>query len=139
MSNISITAASVLKSANASITTGITAAGVTITQGQYLYMLANGTMGLADSNGTPPATGINGVYVALNASSPGQPIDYINADTAFVFGGTAASGDFIYLSNTAGAITSTYADIASGSLVVFIGVINTDLTMNFRPVIGGVK
>lgn len=135
MSDVSITAASVLKSSNGIIQSGIAAA--TITQGQVLYQLANQTFGLADSNGVSPANSVAGI--ALNAASAGQPIDYVATDTAFTTGGTFTSGAAVYLSDTPGGITATYADIASGSTVIILGVVNTDGTLNLRPVVGGVK
>lgn len=137
MSVISITAANVLKGGSSNIFRGTIAAGVTITQGQVIYRLANGNIGLADSNGVSPANSFEGV--AVTAGSPGQPIDYVMSDIAFTSGGTLTSGDTIWLANTAGAITATYADIASGSTVIALGVVNTDGTLNLNPVVGGTK
>lgn len=137
MSDISITAASVLKGSSSSIFRGTIAAGVTITQGQVLYQLANGNIGLADSNGVAPANSVLGI--SLTAGSPGQPVDYVMTDAAFTSGGTLTSGNVIYLSDTPGGMTATYADIASGSTVITLGVVNTDGTLNLSPVVGGTK
>ena len=137
MADINITAANVRASSSASKPTGTIATGVTVTQGQALYRLADGTIGLADSNGTSPANAFLGF--ALTAGSPAQPIVYTSSDTAYVCGGTVVSGAAVYLSNTPGGITTTYADIASGSTVIVIGVVNTDLTITINPTVGGVK
>lgn len=137
MADISITAANVLKSANQGTLTGTIAAGVTITQGEYIYQLANGTFGLADSNGISPANSVAGV--ALTGGSPGQPVVYTTSDSALVFGGTGTSGAVLYLSNNAGNVTATYADLASGTTVITLGIVNTDGTLKFSPIVGGVK
>ncbi len=135
MADISITAGSVLKSVSGSFLRAISA--TTITAGQFVYQLANGSIGLADSNGTAPANTVAGV--ALNGASVGQPIDYVDSDPSLTSGGTLTSGNVIYLSDTPGGMTATYADIASGSTVIILGVVNTDGTLNFNPTTGGVK
>lgn len=137
MADISITATAVLRGANSNLATGVIAAGVTITQGQALYDLGNGTIGLADSNGTTPRNTFLGM--SLTAGSPGQPVTYVSSDSAYICGGTVVSGDTIWVSNTPGGITKTYADLASGSTVISLGVVNTDLTLTLSPVTGGVK
>lgn len=137
MADLSVTAASVLPGLGAVKLVGIVAAGVTITQGQYLCQLSDLTIGLADSNGTSPANSICGV--ALTGGSPGQPIVYATAAPKLVTGATLVSGDAVWLSNTPGGITKTYADIASGSTVILLGAANTDLSLNFSPIVAGVK
>ena len=136
MATISITVANVLKSSNAQVNTGTIAAGVTITQGQALYQLANSTIGLADANGTSPANSFIGF--SLTGGTAGQPVVYVSKDTAYASGGTLTSGLPVYLSDTPGAITQTFGDLASGSTAIVIGVANTDLTLNVSPVVGGV-
>lgn len=135
MADISITAANVLKSASG--TPGSGTFGATITQGQVLYKKADGTYGLADSNGTTPANSFAGI--ALNAGASGQPASVVTLDPALNIGATLTAGAVIYLSDTPGAITATYADIASGSTVIILGVGNTDGTLNLNPIVGGVK
>ncbi len=139
MAVLSITAANVLKSANATLTTGTVAAATTITQGQALYQLANGTIGLADANAT--VTGSNAfIGFALNAASPGQPISFIGLDTGYTPGATLTAGGVVWLdSTTPGAVTQTYSDVASGSTVITLGIALTTTTMNLLPVVGGVK
>ena len=141
MADISITASSVLPGANTSISYGTLDSGVTVTQGQALYLKANGNLGLADSNGSEPANTFCGF--AGSAGSPGQKITYYTSDNsnsaAYTCGGTVAAGDTIWLSDTPGGITKSYADIASGSTVIIVGIVNTDLTMKIVNLVGGTK
>lgn len=136
MADISITVANVLKSSAGQQQTGI--AGATITAGQALYIDTSDSnkLKLADSNGASPANTVAGI--ALHASLSGQPISYVSTDTAFTFGGTVSAGDTIWLSNTAGGLTKTFADLATGSTVIVVGVAATTTTMNLSPVVGGV-
>lgn len=137
MADISITPTAVFKGANGSPSSNTIAAGVTITQGQAVVKLLDNTLALADSNGTTPALFAYGI--ALTAGSPGQPCSWVGTDSAFTTGGTLTSGTVIYASNTAGGLTSTYSDLASGSTVVVMGVTNTNGTLLLNPQIGGVK
>ena len=141
MADLSITAANVLNGSSSPAPT-IGKLAVSVTQGQALYKLADGTYGLADSNGTMPANSF--AAFALAAGGAGQWIGItngVNTSTsgAYVCGATVVSGDTIWLSDTPGAITKTSSDIASGSTVIPIGVVNTDLTMQINPLVGGVK
>lgn len=138
MAVLSITVANVLKSSSAGMTTATIAAATTITQGQALYQLANGTIGLADANAASPANSFVGF--ALNAGSPGQPITYVGLDTGYTPGATLTVGGVVYLdSTTPGAITQTYSDVASGSTVITLGTATSTTAMNLLPCVGGVK
>ncbi len=78
--------------------------------------------------------------MALNAASIGQLVTYVPADANINTGAAAvALGSTAYLSNTAGGITVTYADLASGSIVIVLGNFLSATNMNFAPIIGGVK
>ena len=136
MAAISITAANVLPGSIVNIQAGT--AGASITQGQSLYFdTAAGNLKLADADGSAPANTFAGI--ALNAASTGQPISYTSDASALVPGGTVLAGDVIYLSPVAGGITKTFADLTSGATVIILGVVNTDLSLNLKPVVGGVK
>lgn len=137
MAEIAITATAVLPGANARQNTRTLAAGVTVTQGQVLYLTAAGTLGLADSNGTTPANSVEGI--ALTAGSPGQPCTYLTYDTAFTLGGTLTAGQVVYLGNTPGSVTATYADVASGSTVIVLGIATSAALMTWNPQVGGTK
>lgn len=135
MAAISITAADVLRGAKGNSVTYL--AAVSITAGEAVYLLANGTtVGLAAANGATPANTVLGI--AENAGGAGQPISVRISDPAFVFGGAATAGQVIYLSETAGAITDTYADLATSDAVIILGICNTGgsagtATMNLNP------
>lgn len=136
MAVLSITASAVLASSLGVKNQGV--ASTTITQGQALYLLANNTIGLADANGSTPANSFLGF--SLNAASSGQPVTYVGLDPSYTVGATLANGGVVWLdSTTPGAVTQTYADVASGSTVIAIGVANSTTTMNLLPVTGGTK
>ena len=135
MADLSITAANVLQTAGTSVSSGV--ASTAITRGQYIYTLANGTIGLADSNGTTPSNSITGC--SLVDVSTGQTCFYVASDTSFTPGFSAVAGDTIWLSDTPGAATKTYADIASGSTVIALGLMTSSTVMKLSPLVGGVK
>lgn len=89
-------------------------AAVTITQGQAVYLLTAGTIGLADADGSAPAPQFLGI--ALNGGGAGQAISVLKRGR--VAGFTVSSmncGAKVYLSATAGgldtAITGTIAPV----------------------------
>ncbi len=132
MANLSITATGVLASANAGVKIIKLAAGVTVTQGQALYQLADGTGGLADANATTPANSVIGI--ACSAGSPGQWITYCELDSAFVLGATGMAVAPVYLSSsTAGALTQTLADLAAGSTCIVVGIAVSGTVLNLTP------
>lgn len=123
--------------------TGI--AAVAITAGQALCLLANGTLGLADANGSTPANTFAG-FARNNAPAAGQPVDCTGVDTAYTFGVATGvnAGDDIWLSPTPGGITKTKADLITGCTVIHLGVAlgatgaTNVQTMNLKPCTGGV-
>ncbi len=133
MADISITAANVLASAFATKNSGVAAS--TITAGQTLYRLANGTIAPADANGTTPAFNILGI--SLHAALAGQPITYVTSDPQFQFGGTVAIGDVVIASATAGGI-APIADKVSGWYVTELGVAISTTKINMKLVAAGV-
>jgi hypothetical protein len=135
MADLSITAANVLQTSGTSVSSGV--AATAITRGQYVYVLTAGTIGLADSNGTTPANSIAGCAIADVAT--GQTCFYVASDSTFTPGFSATAGDTIWLSDTPGACTKTYADVASGSTVIALGGMLTSTTMKFSPQTYGVK
>ena len=107
MADISVTAASVLKGANAKTRRGI--AGATITAGQALYEDSSDSnkLKLADANASAATS--NCVGIALHAALSGQPIEYVYEDDDFTPGATlslsvAADSGVYVLSGTAGGI-----------------------------------
>ncbi len=121
MSDISVTAGSVIASAQAKIGRGT--AGATVTAGQTLYLdAATGTLKLADADASAAAA--NCVGIALQSVSSGQPLDYVYDDPDFTPGATLSlsvatvKGVYI-LSATAGGIAPA-ADLAALMYPVFI-------------------
>lgn len=144
MADISITASAVLPGSGASISKLALPAGVTVTQGQVLYMAAGGILGgLADSNGGSAGDAIRGTLglcLACSAGSPLQEIAVMTLDNAgLTLAAGLTSGNVLYLSNVAGGITATYSDVASGSTVVVLGGVLTGGTVRWNPQTYGVK
>ncbi len=142
---IAITAAEVIPGSGAVFTTGTIAAATTVTQGQTVYQLGNGTIGLADSNAGSPANTCAGI--ALTGGSAGQPIvyctgapyDFANAVGGLTLGASASllAGDTIWLQSVAGGMTKTAADVASGCTSIVLGVMVTTTVLDFVMVRGG--
>jgi hypothetical protein len=61
----------------------------------------------------------------------------VTKDPALAIGGTCASGDTIWCSNTG--ITLTQADLVATWRIIFLGVGTASGTINFDPCRGGVK
>lgn len=135
MAVLSITATAVLKSGDSATTAVKTiAAGVTVTQGQALYLLSDGTVGLADANVAAPVNTFFGF--ALTAGSPGQPCVVLTGDSVgYTLGATLAISP-VYLSNTAGAVTQTLGDLSVSKLTVVAVPISTTVAI-VTPVAGG--
>jgi hypothetical protein len=133
MANIAITAANFIPSANATIIQGI--AGGTLTRGMPLYLdTAAGTYKalVLTSTTTDTLAGL-----ACGDAAAGQPILLVTKDPALAIGGTCASGDTIWCSNTG--ITLTQADLIATWRIIFVGVGISSGTINFDPCRGGVK
>jgi hypothetical protein len=118
MADYSVTAANVLKSASGKTKQGVIAAATTITAGESLYKLANGTIGLFDANGVAPANVLEGI--ALTGGGAGQPIVYAYDDPTFTPGFTVAAGATVIGSATPGGMCPD-ADKATGWTVNEVG------------------
>jgi len=124
MAAISITAANVLPSSQATIFTGT--AGATITQGQPLYLdTTTSTYKLANALTNNPVAG-----VACVGASNGQQMVICSRDPNFVFGGTVTTGNIILVGNTAGTI-QPYEDRTTGWYVTSLGVMISTTRLNF--------
>ena len=136
MADLSITAANVLQTSGTSVSSGV--AATAITRGQYVYILANSTIGLADANAATPANSCAGC--SLVDVSAGQTCFYVANDATFTPGFSASAGDTIWLaSDNAGACTKTYADVASGSTIIVLGGMLTSTSMKLSIQTYGVK
>lgn len=132
MADLSITAASVIPSANARRISRVAAS--TITAGQVVYRLTAGTVAPADANGASPLFNVLGI--AENGGGAGQRISVITEDPALAIGATVVIGDVFILSATAGGIADV-ADAAAGHYVTVLGVAVSTSAINFKPVAAG--
>lgn len=129
MSALSVTAANVVKGANASTNSGI--AGATITAGQPLYIDATDSNYLKPADADASTATAAAVGIALNGASRSQPVSYVTADSDFTPGATLVSGESYYLSSTAGSINPV-ADLATGwyPVQLFIAKSTTKAVLN---------
>ena len=115
MSDLTITAASVIKGADAMIEHG--PAGAAVTAGQPVYLDdTTGKYLLSDNNASGKKT-VRGI--ALHAAATNQPLA-IQRKGEITIGATLTAGSAYYLSGTAGGIMPE-ADLTSGMDVVMLG------------------
>jgi hypothetical protein len=117
MTDLSVTAASVVADSSASTTTG--RAGETVTAGQAVYLDPTVKKWLkADSNSATAAAKKAG-GIALNGAALNQPL-VIATDGPVTMGATMVAGSPYYLSETPGGIQPS-ADLGAGENVCLIG------------------
>ncbi len=134
MSDISITAESVIPSGAAQFERRF--ADENITAGQTLYKLDNGKVGLFDANGAPPLCVFEGI--ACDTAAEGQPCVYARKDPlGLTIGATVAIGDSFWASGTPGGITKTPADVVTGWYAVHLGVAISTTQIIFNPTSAG--
>ena len=134
MSDLSITAGSVVKSTNANVTYGT--AGETITAGQSLYLKeSDGRYWKAQSDGTSAEAAFAGI--ALNGASAGQVLA-VQTSGVITIGATVTVGIIYCVAATAGGICPS-ADLTSSDYVSIIGVGTTSALLAMSPVISGVE
>ncbi len=128
MAAISITAASVIASAAATIRSEFSFAA-TVTAGQYVYLNAASQWALVDSDGNL-GCGINDLRgIALNGGAVNQPAQVCVADPDFTPGGTLSNGLVVYNYTTPGAIS--FADIpTTASYPVVVGIAKSTVKLN---------
>ena len=85
----------------------------TVTAGQALYLTSSGTYNLADANDSG-AEQFRGI--ALQGGAAGQAVSMLRRGEVYGYTLTGAHDDLVYLSNTAGALSTT-----SGSMAVQCG------------------
>ncbi len=125
MADLTITATSVVKGANAKISTKY--ALETITAGQSVYVSTTDAtkVGKHDSDGAAPLNNLYGV--ALNGGSVGQAIA-VQTDGEYVAGATVVVGAIYLGSDTAGGIRPA-ADANSGDSLCVLGYGKTATTI----------
>ena len=134
MANLSVTAANVLKGANAVEEAGI--AGGTITAGLPVYRGSDGLMYAADAAGasalvrTPRG-------IALNGASAGQPVDYQKSGEITI-GATMTAGVTYYLSGSGG--ICPLADVGGTEYLCIVGIAKSTTVLsigfNYSGVLG---
>lgn len=118
MTALTITAASVLKGANANTEAGL--AGATITAGQVVYRDASdGKYKLADADSATAAIR-QPRGIALNGASDGQPLTILKSGDVTI-GATLTPGEVYYLSATPGSICQV-GDLGSGDYACSVGI-----------------
>jgi hypothetical protein len=133
MADLSITAASVLQSANGVVARGV--AGATLTAGMPVYLdTADNKLKPADANGTAPLNSVRGITV--NGAADGQFVNYVTEDPNFVAGATLTAGVIYVLSATAGKICPA-ADLASGHTSIVLGVAKSASVLALKITTGG--
>jgi hypothetical protein len=135
MSDVSVTAGSVIASANAVIETVV--AGETLTAGQPVYINSSGLAMKADANGSSTWS-VRGIV--LNGASVNQSTRIALEDSDFTPGFTlslsGAADDGVYvLSATAGGIAPV-TDLASGHYPVVLMVAKST-TKAYLKIVGG--
>lgn len=136
MAAISITAASVVASAAATIRREY-AFAATVTAGQLVYLNSSNQWALCDTDGGL-GTGINDLRgIAINGGAINQPAAVCTDDPDFTFGGTLSNGLAIYGFTTAGAIT--FADIpTTAAYPIYVGIAKSTTKGILRPMASGV-
>lgn len=137
MADLTLTPASVLPGANAQINRSYNA-GATVTAGKVVYRAAaDSKWKLADNNSaTAEVRGADGIGIALNGASDGQPLA-VQTGGDITIGGTLTVGTTYTLSDTPGGIGPT-ADLATGEYVVLLGVAKSVSVLALDPQYPGV-
>lgn len=134
MSDLSITAASVLSGAGGLVAHGTAGASVTAGQAVYLDETTN-TYKLADNNSATAAARDPDGF-ALHASATGQPLA-VHTRGPLTIGATLTAGVAYYLSDTPGGICAV-ADLATGEYPTILGIATSTTVLNVKIQSSGV-
>lgn len=135
MTDLVITAASVVGSSNAGRSDGV--AGETIAAGKAVYKSSTtGLYMLADSNSATAGARLP-LGIALNSASLNQPLA-IHIDGPITIGATLTAGLAYYLSDTPGGICPV-ADVGSGENSVLIGLATSTTLLDVDIQTSGVQ
>lgn len=134
MSDLSITAASVVAGSNSNTVTGTL--GATVTAGQVVYKDdSDGHWKLADNNSATAAVRVP-QGIALNGGASGQPVRVLVSGDITI-GATLTAGVVYYLSDTPGGICPV-ADLASGEYPASIGIATSTTVLKVNITSSGV-
>jgi hypothetical protein len=113
MADKSVTAASVLASANADVGDGIIGAATTLTAGDVIYQDPTTLTWLkANASTAPPVS--KAAAIALTGGSAGQPVHYVTYDPSFTPGFSIAVHETIIVSGGAAGKLCPIADNTTG-------------------------
>ena len=134
MTDLSITAANVVRGSTAEIEHGT--AGATITAGQAVYRdSADGEYKLADSDSATAAIRVPR-GIALNGGSDGQPLTIIKSGPVTI-GATMTAGVAYYLSDTPGGIAPV-GDLTTGDYPCLLGIATSTTVFEVKIISSGV-
>lgn len=134
MSDLSITAASVVAGSNSNTVSGTL--GATVTAGQVVYKDdSDGYWKLADNNSATAAVRVP-QGIALNGGASGQPVRVLVSGDITI-GATLTAGVVYYLSDTPGGICPV-ADLASGEYPASIGIATSTTVLKVNITSSGV-
>lgn len=127
--DLSITATSVVPSANAIIRNAV--AGAVITAGKMVYKSStDNKLYLADGDSASAGTR-DCVGIAVTTAGIGAPCYFVIEDPALVIGATVTNGTIYVLSATAGGIAPA-ADLTTGWYATIVAVGTSSTTVAFR-------
>lgn len=137
MADISITAASVLASASATIRREYNFGYASATAGQHVYLDSSNLWQKVDANVSATGNGVTDlVGITLNGGGIGQPAVVVTSDPGFTPGGTLTNGSTVYSSNTAGGITHDVP--VTGVYPRSLGIPKSTTVMVLNPTASGV-
>lgn len=137
MADLSITAASVIASANATVYKQYNF-GATVTTGQVVYLDSSNTWQLKDANASSTGNLVNSVTgVSLVGGANGQPAAVVVKDSDFTPGGTLSNGASYYASPNAGAVAPA-ADVTTGNYPTFLFVAKSTTKAHLNPTGAGI-
>ena len=137
MADLSITAANVKASSQATVLRQYPF-GVTVTQGQVVYLDANNRWVLMDADAAATGNGVSDKRgIALNAASNTQPAEVAIKDPAFTIGATLTNGVSYYASPNAGGV-EVIAAVGSANYPTFLGAAISTTQINLNPTAAGI-
>jgi hypothetical protein len=136
MAAVAITATGFIPSSLATIVEDVTA-GAAVTRGQGVYLeSASNTYKLYDADSATAEAKVWAGFACQDVGV-GQKFDLCTKDPALALGGTIAAGTTLWGSTTAGGVTTTIADLVSGTKVTVLGNATASGVVNYNPVPGG--
>lgn len=134
MADISISASTIIPSANATLVTNVNA-GASLTRATPVYLdTATNTWKVCDVSNTVKD---NFGGLVCDDAANGQPVVVVTKDPALQLIGAVAPGDTVWLSATG--LTKTIGDLTTGWRIWALGVATATGILNLNPTKGGIK